>query len=93
MSSLRTKDLDAETVGLSTHFTEALGDVLHAVNEQEVGTRKEGDIVATFKVAFRRKKDGVTVDVSSNVKAPGRIITEGVSAYFNGGTLQVIDAT
>lgn len=90
--SLRTKDLDVVEVGLDTHFNEALGDVLLALNEQELGNRKEGAITATFKVAFQRNRDGVTYDVTSNVKAPGRIITEGGSAYMHEGRLQVIDA-
>tara|TARA_R110002095_G_scaffold138619_1_gene120525 strand:+ start:175 stop:516 length:342 start_codon:yes stop_codon:yes gene_type:complete len=90
--SLKTKILDADTVGLSEHFDEALTDVLVNLNEQEMGNRKEGAIVATFKVSFKRNRDGVTYDVTSTTKAPGRIITEGGSAYLHDGQLQTIDA-
>lgn len=90
--SLKTKQLDAEAVGLCQHFDEAITDVLVALNEQEMGNRKTGSIVATFKVQFQRNRDGVTYDVVSSVKAPGRIITEGGSAYLHNGQLQCIDA-
>lgn len=89
---LKTKDLDVMEVGLDTHFNEALGDVMMALNEQELGNRKEGAITVTFAVNFQRNRDGVTYDVTSKVKLPARILTEGGSAYLHNGRLQVIDA-
>jgi len=71
------ENLNAQNSGLERAFQDALKDVMSAINDQDIGNRKDGAIKCTFGVVFERRGGGVILAIESSTKIPPRVCGDG----------------